>query len=120
MSMIETKALAIASLLPDEDGTPVTATGDHPFLDWLVKNLGTLLPMLLACLPVAARNPAGLTKALNTPNLRQRAGIRWTIRQNIDDPRTGTRSARDIEDAFHTMGKACTEEDAAALMAESA
>jgi hypothetical protein len=115
MSVLEEKALEVAEDVPN-DG--VMAAGDHPFLDWLVENFGKLLPLILACLPAAKRNPTGLQEALNNPNLRMRLGLRFHLQRNMDDPRTGNRNVRDVMDAMLKMGKGCTEAQTTAMIAE--
>lgn len=119
MSMMDTKCLEICSTLAPSHG--LEAASASPFLDFIKQLMSQLLPLLVNCLPKASRAvPADVTKAINNPNLRQRAGLRWAVRSNIDDPRTGNMTVPEICEAFLTMGKGCTEEHTAALMSEVA
>ena len=118
MSVIETKARAIFDEVAPQHEMMANAAGDHPLLDWLVANLPQLISMLVGCLPMARRNASGLTEALNNPNLRQRAGIRFFMARNIDDPRTGNVGVRDMTNAFYKVGATFTETESATLLTE--
>lgn len=120
METIETKAKEIFNEVAPQHELSMSAAGEHPLLDWLIENLPQLIKMLLACLPMARRNAAGLAEALRSPNLRQRAGIRFFIARNIDDPRTANVGAREMTDAFYKIGRTTTEQDAAAILQEVA
>lgn len=114
MSVMNAKATEIVTVLAVEE----EAKG--PLIDIIIQLLPTLLPLLLNCIPKAKRNAAGLAEALKAPNLRQRLGLRFAIRKNIDDPRTGNLTAPQLETAFWQVAATINETEAAALMAEVA
>jgi hypothetical protein len=114
MSVLHAKAKEVSTTLT------VDPVAESPFLDWLKEIFTQLLPLLIGCLPLAQRNPEGLAKALNTPNLRQRLGLRFWLRRNIDDPRTGNLGVSEIQEALHAMGKGCNEADAEGMLSEVA
>lgn len=118
MSCIDVKARAIFDEVAPAQGFQVSAAEDHPLLEWLTAHLPQLLSMLLTCLPMAKRNAGGLTEALNSPNLRQRAGVRFFMNRNIDDPRTGNVGAREMTNAFYKIGESCTPDDSTKMLAE--
>ena len=116
MSVIDTKAAEVSAIL--QPSHQMEAGSDRPFLVFLKELLTTLLPLLLTCVPLAKRNAAGLQGSLNSPNFRQRLGLRWHLRRNMDDPRTGNLKMHEVEDALYKMGAACTNDDAKSMMAE--
>ena len=118
MSVIDLKAREVASELSERYGSPYGS--ETPFLDFLKELFAQLLPLLITCLPMSRRDAASVASSLNSPNLRQRAGLRWQIWKNIDDPRTGNVGAGEIHQAMLKMGKGCSHDDAKAMMAELA
>ncbi len=112
MSMMAAKATEVATTLNVE--TP------GPFIQFLMDLAQQLLPLLVNCIPKAHRNAAGLAASMQNPNLRQRAGLRFELGRNMDDPRTGMLTRQEIEAAFWKMGKGVSEPEAQEMMAEVA
>lgn len=115
MSVLTLKAQEIVAEIPT-NGT--AATGDRPILDFILELLPKLLPLLMGCLPMAKQNAGGMSAALQSPNLRQRLGLRYHLRRNMDDPRTGTAKLWEVEEAMYKVGRTVDEPVAAALIAE--
>ena len=120
MSVIHDKAVVMLKFLGEKHGVEFDAPVQSGFLDFLEQLLASLLPMLLNCIPKSQRTPEGFATALQNPNFRQRAGVRWAIARNIDDPRSGNVTRSQLEEAFYHAGNTVSTDDSKAMMAEVA
>lgn len=111
MDPLETKAREIYAVVGPAHEMEAPAPGTHPFLDFLMEMLKTFGPMLITCMPKAQRTDATVfTSAIKNPSLRQRAGMRFWLMRNIDDPRTGNATVGDIMGATLATFAATTDD----------
>lgn len=119
MSMIQDKAREVNLILTPLNG--LEGAEASPFIDFITQLMQQLLPLLINCIPKAQRkDPAVIAGILQSPNLRQRLGLRFQLRQTMDDPRTANLTASQIEDAMLTMGKGVTVDQAKTMVDEVA
>lgn len=83
--MLQEKAAEISANLVTVHKMEAAQVGASPFITFLLGLLKTLLPMLVSCLPVAAKGPE-VAAAMKQLGILQRWHVRRTVRSHIGEP----------------------------------